>query len=297
MTDYKIVRDEVYGFLKLDPLPTQEDVEKYYLEEFYSSNYKMFNNSSLKVQQHDKEFFDGRWNTMYQTFKDFFSNIEGKSLFDIGFGFAQALIFFKKKGLEVSGIEPSPEGVDYAKSEGLKVYQGGIEEFDIVENRYDIVTMNNVLEHLRNPYDVIVNIREKLLKDNGLLVIDVPNEFNDFQMIANEEYNLNNWWICPPNHINYFSHSSLACLLKKAGYEIVKRDASFPLEIFMLFGDVYVGNSELGKTCHQKRVKFEQMMRNYGKHEKLMKFYEALAALDLGRNAIAYCTPKKEAAR
>ncbi len=294
MVDYKIVKDNAYGFLRLDPIPSQEEVEKYYLEEFYSANYKMFNNSTLEVQSQDMEFFNSRWNHMYEHFMHFHSDLNNKSLFDIGFGFAQALLFFKDKGLEVSGIEPSPEGVEYATSHGLNVYRGGIEEFDIVNRKFDIVTMNNVLEHLRHPYDVLVNIREKLLNDGGLLAIDVPNEFNDFQEIANAEYDLGEWWVCPPNHINYFSNSSLCILLDAAGYEIVKKESSFPMEIFMLFGDVYVGDGDIGKKCHQKRVKFEQLMIKHGKSEKLKKLYDAFAELDLGRNAIVYCTPKKQ---
>jgi SAM-dependent methyltransferase len=293
MVKYKIVKDEINDFYRLDPIPSDEDVEKYYLEEFYSTNYKSFNNSSLKVQKSDQEFFDSRWNALYENFKDFFQELDGKSIFDIGFGFAQALIFFKNKGLDVSGIELSPEGFEYAQSQGLDVYKGGIDEFDIVNRRFDIVTLINVLEHLRNPLDVLVNIRKSLLKENGLLVIDVPNDFNDFQTVANEEYDLKKWWVCPPNHINYFSCSSLSSLVDTAGYEVVKKETSFPLEMFMLFGDVYVGNGDIGKQCHKKRVKFEQLMRKYDKKEKLNKFYEALAELDLGRNAIVYCTPKR----
>ncbi len=39
---YKIVPDPVYGYLRADPPPTREDVEKYYLEEFSSSEYNLF---------------------------------------------------------------------------------------------------------------------------------------------------------------------------------------------------------------------------------------------------------------
>ena len=275
MVNYAIVKDEKFGYYKLDPTPSQEDVERYYLEEFYSAEYKNFNNSLLKVQKKDQDFFDSRWEKICEIIEEFHGDLAGRSLFDIGFGFAQALIYFKKQGLEVSGIEPSPEGVDYARSQGLDVYKGGIEEFDIVKQKFDVVTLNNVLEHLRNPYDVLVSIKDKLLKDNGLLAIDVPNEYNAFQVIANEEYGLKEWWVCPPNHINYFSCKSLSKILEAAGYEIVSQDASFPMEMFMLFGDVYVGNAEVGKECHQKRVRFEKLMAKYGKSDKLKKIGRA----------------------
>jgi SAM-dependent methyltransferase len=218
---------------------------------------------------------------------------DARTIFDIGFGFAQALLYFKDKGFDVSGIEPSTEGVQYAKEHGLSnVYGAGIEDFDVVgTNRYDVVMLLNVLEHLRYPAETIKEIKNKLMTKDGLLIIEVPNEFNDFQMVANDEYNLNDWWICPPNHINYFSASSLENLLEKSGFTIVKKEASFPLELFMLMGDVYVGNDNLGKECHNKRVLFESLMRKHNKSDKLADFYSRLAELDLGRQIILYARP------
>lgn len=289
---YKIVKDPVYGYLRLDPIPTQAEVEQYYREEFYSSEYKSFNDSSLKVQEEEQDFFNSRWESVIEKCLGHFGKTEGLSLFDIGFGFAQALLYFRDKGLDVSGLEPSPEGVEYARSQGLDVYQAGIEDFSCVgTKRFDAVTLLNVLEHLRNPAETLVNIRKKLLKPDGLLIIDVPNEFNDFQTTANAEFNLKEWWVCPPNHINYFSAGSLADLLNLCGYEVKCREASFPLEMFLLMGDVYVGDGQLGKLCHQKRVKFEYLLRKHGKGKKLSLLYQALADLDLGRQVVVYATP------
>ncbi|MCX5749173.1 MAG: class I SAM-dependent methyltransferase [Candidatus Saganbacteria bacterium] len=290
---YKIIKDPKHDYLRIDPIPTQQEVERYYKEEFYSSAYKQFNDSSLKVQKEEQEFFKSRWESICNICMNIYGGLEGLSLFDIGFGYAQALLYFREKGMKVSGLEPSPEGVEYAKSQGLDVFQSGIEDFSCVgSRRYDIVTLINVLEHLRDPADVLMNIKKQLLKPNGLLVLDVPNEFNDFQTAANEEYSLDEWWVCPPNHINYFSGNSLSKLLNDCGYEIKSKEASFPLEIFLLMGDIYVGNNELGGICHNKRVKFEYLMKKHGKGQKLTKFYQALADLDLGRQTVVYATPK-----
>ncbi len=118
----------------------------------------------------------------------------------------------------------------------------------------------------------------------------MPNEFNDFQLAADAEFNLGSWWVCPPQHVNYFSATSLSSLLEKCGYAIYRRESSFPLEMFLTMGDVYVGNPELGRTCHEKRVYFEHVLRKHGKGEKLARFYQALADLDPGRQVIVYAT-------
>lgn len=290
---YKIINDPVYGYLRADPIPTQEEVELYYKEEFYSSTYKSFNDSSLEVQKEEEDFFRSRWETICARCNEYFGRIEGISLFDIGFGFAQALLYFRERGMDVSGLEPSHEGVEYAKSQGLNVYKVGIEDFSCVgSKRFDVVMLVNVLEHLRNPVETLNNIREKLLKPEGLLVIDVPNEFNDFQTVADAEFNLNEWWVCPPNHINYFSATSLSKLLDICGYDVKYRESSFPLEIFLLFGDMYVENGDLGKICHQKRVRFEYLLKKHGKGKKLYQLYQVLADLDLGRQVVIYALPK-----
>jgi 2-polyprenyl-3-methyl-5-hydroxy-6-metoxy-1,4-benzoquinol methylase len=283
--EYEIITDPMHGFLRIDPIPTEKEVEEYYLKEFYSTNYKQFNDSSLEVQRDEQDFFDSRWENYYLKIQKHFGPTNDISVFDIGFGYAQTLLYFHNKGLKVSGIEPSKEGVDYAKQQGLTdIYQGSIEDYSCVgERRFEVVTLINVLEHLRDPYKILIDIKQKLLKTNGMLIIDVPNEFNDFQVIANNEYHLNEWWLAPPAHINYFSATSLKNLLMKTGYKILFAESSFPLELFLLFGDIYVGNNDLGRQCHLKRVKFEKLMNKYGKYEKLSQFYQAFANLDLGR--------------
>ena len=290
---YKIISDPKHHYLRVDPRPSIEEVEKYYQEDFYSEANPSFNDSSLEVQQKDKNFFNSRWERIYQICKEHFGNMSSKSVYDIGFGYAQTLLYFKQKGLVCSGIEPSQEGVDYAQNQGINGKNGGIEDEQsyITDKKQDIVLLINVLEHLRTPYETLVNIKKHLIANNGILIIDVPNEYNAFQVTANKEYDLKEWWLAPPKHINYFTPSSLKQLLQEAGFEIIKQEASFPIEMFLLFGDVYIGDNELGSACHKKRVHFEHLMRKHGHENKLNLFYEALASLELGRQIVMYAKP------
>ena len=287
---YKIVTDKEYGYLRADPIPTPKELDIYYREEFYSA--KRFNDSSLEVQREGKEYYDTRWDVIYEKCKSFFNN-EKFSVFDIGFGYAQALLYFKEKGMEVSGLEPSPEGAEYARSKGLEVYEAGIDDFSVTKGkRFDVVMMLNVLEHLSHPHETLKSIQKNLLNPGGILIIEVPNEFSDFQTVAVAEHDLDEWWVCPPHHLNYFSSSSLKSLLEKCDYEVEYMQGSFPMEMFLLMGDVYVGDQELGKKCHNKRVEFEKVMRKHNKTEKLLLFYQALAELDLGRQSLVFAKSK-----
>jgi len=291
---YKILNDPKYNYLRLDPIPSIDTVEKYYKEDFYSEKNPAFNDSSLEVQQKDKIFFNSRWKRVFNVCEQYLGDLKGKRIYDIGFGYAQALLYFKKKGLICSGIEPSEEGVLYAKEKGIDGKLLGIEDKSSyeVEQKQNIVLLINVLEHLRNPYETLKNIKERLIRQDGLLIIDVPNEFNTFQNIANKKFNLNQWWIAPPKHINYFSPSSLTNLLELTGFEVVKKESSFPMELFLLFGDMYIGNKKLGSQCHKKRVQFESLMIENGEEKKLYKLYESLAELELGRQIVIYAKPR-----
>ncbi|MCC3590998.1 MAG: class I SAM-dependent methyltransferase [Microcoleus sp. PH2017_29_MFU_D_A] len=290
---YQLIQDPEYSFLRINPVPTEAEVERFYLDEFYSGEYSKFNDSDLSVQQKDREFFHLRWQFIHDQCSDILGSLLGKKLLDIGCGYCQALLYFRDRGLSVHGIEPSREGYEYGLSQGIKMVQRGIEGNDIkaFDERFDIVTLLNVLEHLRNPAEALKRIRSDYLAKGGVLVIDVPNEFNDFQTSAKAEHRLQEWWVCPPNHLNYFSPTSLKALLQSCGYQVVHIEASFPLEMFLLWGDVYVGNGVLGAECHQKRVRFEQVLVKHGKLDKLRAFYAALADLELGRQITVYAVP------
>src|SRR5262249_54098214 len=124
---YRLAPDPKYGFVRVDPTPSVEEVEQYYLNEFYTGEYKQFNDSELKVQQEQKDFFRLRWDFIHDECQELLGSLSGKSLLDIGCGYCQALLYFRERGLQVHGLEPSREGVEYAKSHAIPVVQAGIE--------------------------------------------------------------------------------------------------------------------------------------------------------------------------
>jgi SAM-dependent methyltransferase len=289
---YRLAVDPTYGFLRVDPTPSVKEVEDYYLNEFYSGEYRQFNDSQLQVQQEQKDFFRLHWQFIHDQCEKFIGPLAGRTLLDIGCGYCQALLYFRERGLQVHGLEPSKEGADYAAAHDIPCVRSGIETMPAdLGRRFDVVTLLNVLEHLREPARALIEIRERYLAPGGVLAIDVPNEFNDFQTTANVMHDLGEWWVHAPVHLNYFSPSSLRRLLELCGYRVVAAEASFPLEMFLLWNDVYVGNGALGSACHKKRVAFELNLVKHGKLEKLKQFYAALADLELGRQVTIYATP------
>lgn len=282
-----------FGFFQIKPTPSEDEITKFYAEEFYSGEYKYFNDSSLEVQISDKEFYDLRWNDIYENFVEINKKFKNKAdILDVGCGWGLALSFFKNKGYKCYGFDPAKEAVEYGCKKGLNLKHAGLKSMDVFGGKkFEIVTLLNVLEHLADPINALLEIK-KILKKGGILAIDVPNEFNEFQLAGRDVHKLNNWWVAPPNHLNYFSKDSLVNLLKKLNFEVKICQSSFPLEMFLIFGDNYVKDQKLGSICHKKRVAFEKNLIENGKKNILKKFYRSLSNLNLGRQIMVYAVPK-----
>ncbi len=289
----KLLTHPLYGFMQISPTPSQEAITAFYANEFYSGDYKNFNDSSLEVQLENREFYEGSWGDMAVNVSRILKKpLPGLSLLDVGCGWGQALRFFADKGMICHGFDPAPEAVDYGLRHNLKLKHAGMDSMDVFNQKFDVVMLNNVLEHLANPVEAIKEISEKMLVPGGLVIIDVPNEFNAFQVAGRDTHDLGDWWVAPPGHLNYFSRDTLGNLLEGCNFDVVLAEASFPLEMFLLFGDCYVGDDVTGKQCHQKRVAFEVNLRKHGHEEKLREFYQALAKLNLGRQIRMYALSK-----
>ncbi|MDP5144994.1 class I SAM-dependent methyltransferase [Shewanella sp. ULN5] len=287
---YTLKPHQKYGFLQVTPTPTAAEIDQFYANEFYSNEYKNFNNSSLKVQLIDKEFYEGTWNDQARIIEaQLGRSIAETELLDVGCGWGQALSYFKRHGASCYGFDPAKEAVDYGVNQGLNVKHCGVESMNVFDNkRFDVVMLNNVLEHLADPVNVLTEIRNTVLKAGGLLIVTVPNDFNALQVSAQRLHELPQWWVSPPAHLNYFSRGSLQALLKGCNFTNELAVSSFPLEMFLLMGDNYVENRDIGKACHQRRVQFELNLRKLGEEKTLQQFYQSLADANLGRQITCY---------
>ncbi len=98
-------------------------------------------------------------------------------LLDAGCGRGDMLQAFKKKELNVEGVDLSEESIKLLHP--IKVHQKNLEK-EILDNRekyYDIIFTKSVIEHLNSPLKFIENCK-KLLKDDGCLVIMTPSWYH-----------------------------------------------------------------------------------------------------------------------
>lgn len=132
-----------------------------------------------------------------------------RTVLDIGCGAGSLLNAFSKRGWNTCGIEPTPHWAKFVRQRyGLKVTAGFLETANLPDCYFDLVTLNHTLEHLANPTQALLTIRNSL-KDEGMIYIDVPNVFKPIGP---------KFFEAP--HLYYFSLNTLSLLLEKTGFEL-----------------------------------------------------------------------------
>jgi len=285
-----------YGYYYTEPEPTKEEINKFYEEEFYLKPKTYINDSSLEVRDKDSDFYNFWYDFYINIINDNNENIDliNESLIDLGCGYGHFLKYVKDSTSikKLKGVEPFPEFLEYVEAQKIEGEISTLEDF--VSNShesYNIVTMINVLEHLRNPKKVLTEINNNILNDDGLLLIQVPNDFNIIQKIAVKKNKCHDWWFTPPQHLSYFSPSSLENLLKACGFSEMISYCSFPIDMFLLMGTDYIKDPKLGRDAHLKRLSFEKSFLEFDGVDELKKIYHSFAKAEIGREII--CIARK----
>ena len=278
-----IIECKTCGFSHLKPIPKIEELEKMYVHKFYQNLKPKY----IKKDESELSY----WNLTFDDKLEILEkHVKGKKkkILDIGCGAGFFLNRAKQRSWNTVGIEPSPIAAKYARSNGIEIIQTTFEKF-LTQNseKFDVIHSKFFLEHVREP-ETVCKSCFKILKKNGIICFEVPNDFNLLQKIVTENLKKNSYWVAPPEHINYFSPLSLQKLLKKTGFKILYTESTFPLEFFLLFGLDYLNNDKIGKKIHSMRMNFESILHSSGNNALKRELYSYLAKQGLGREIIVY---------
>lgn len=138
-------------------------------------------------------------------------------LLDIGCSLGYFVEAANSRGWCASGVEISPYAAQEARELDLDVRTGILEEDNYADGSFDCVTMWDVLEHVPDPTQHMLNVR-RILADGGLVVIGTPNLGHRLFRAKRERWR----HLKPAEHIFYFQNSSISLLLKKTGFGLVQ---------------------------------------------------------------------------
>lgn len=283
VNNFKVIDCAVCGFVHVTPIPSDNELLSMYSKEFYQHMKPEYIHKDESELEYWNLTFDDKLDVLEK-----YVNKQSKSILDIGCGAGFFLMRAKTRGWDVVGIEPSEMAAEYAESHGIPIVRNLFQNLDLKEiGKFDAVHMKFFLEHTPSPAGVIQECKS-LLNDNGMLVIEVPNDYNPLQDTVKKVLGKKEYWLAPPEHLNYFNFESLSRLLEKNGFSVVSKESTFPLELFLLMGHDYIGNDPVGRQKHSERMKMELYLDQAGRNEMKRKIYSFFASIGIGREAIVY---------
>ena len=176
-----------------------------------------------------KNYYDEKEKEYYSVYrKDLIEYIPGnlKKVLDVGCseGVFGAMLKAKFNATEVWGIEPFPNSAKEASKKLDKVFdlpvESAIECLD--GEQFDCIFFNDVLEHLIDPYSILLKIK-KNLSTTGCVFASIPNVLemeNLYKIIRSRDWKYGTQGIMDKTHLRFFSRTSIIRMFKEAGFEI-----------------------------------------------------------------------------
>jgi SAM-dependent methyltransferase len=208
------------GFVYHDPQIDERDI---------AVLYERFRDSSFRSESPDA-YFD-RITSLSNAESENFAKVtwlrerlpelleRGGSLLDIGCGGGVFIHTFLENCARWTGagVEPTPAFAELAgRRLGQPVVAGSYRPGLFAPRRFDLVTINQVLEHVVDPIRFLVNVRRDLA-DGGVVYLEVPDVL-DFASLepTHDRFHMQHLWI--------FSEASLTNVCRRAGYAVVALD-------------------------------------------------------------------------
>ncbi|MBY3152895.1 class I SAM-dependent methyltransferase [Rhizobium laguerreae] len=139
----------------------------------------------------------------------------GEKVLDVGCGSCISLLEMRNKGIESWGIEADPNVRTIADHFGLQVHIGNIYDLPFPDMKFDLIVLNQVLEHVPDPSAMLQAVRKRLTPQ-GRVIMAFPNTGSFHHKIWKDRWI--NWHI--PYHQNHFNRTSFTKLAGKFGYKV-----------------------------------------------------------------------------
>ena len=138
-------------------------------------------------------------------------------LLDVGSSNGLQLVVARDRGWDVAGVEICQAAAEFTRQElRLDVQSQELGKAGFDKASFDCVIMSHTLEHAFNPAEMCDDARY-VLRTGGLLYVAVPN-ISALTARLTGPY----WHFVVPEHLSFFSASTLVNLLKNSGFEPIQ---------------------------------------------------------------------------
>jgi len=161
---------------------------------------------------------------------------ERRTLLDVGCASGIFVDAARQMGFDAQGIEPNKKMAAPGIGRGLNIRTGFFPEVLEKDEKFEIITFNDVLEHIEDIHTILDSCHQRLT-GNGCLCINVPNSNGLFFHIAKL---LGKFHHCGPwnrlwqimfytPHLHYFSPQSLTAAVERHNFKAVSQPIPLPV--------------------------------------------------------------------
>ena len=231
---WNLVRCKDCGLVYLNPRPNENIIGEFYPEHYYAHeefdstlsrrNWLRLQGLKGKLGYRDRSNITKRilgsilsplicWNIDVVV-----PYVENGKLLDIGCGNGERFCWMQEFGWDIYGVEPDKNACLWAAKRGIKVSNTDLVGAAHPEGFFDVIILNHVLEHLHHPQRTLRECN-RILKRDGLLIVDVPNFGGYDSRFFWEAWNA----LMLPQHLYHFTEETLTNILNKSGFSVISR--------------------------------------------------------------------------
>lgn len=167
---------------------------------------------------------------------DYYSNVreemlkylppDARRIIDIGCGngaFGRAIQ--NKQNAEVWGLELMPKEAKEAEKHLDTVFSGPVEDHleALPKEFFDVIYLNDVLEHLVDPYKVLKSLKNNLTP-NGVVISSIPNiRYHNalIKLLVKKDWEYEDFGVMDHTHLRFFTGKSIRRMYEGLGYEVI----------------------------------------------------------------------------
>ncbi len=183
-----------------------------------------------------------------------------KNILELGCGEGMFGSYLRENmSAKVSGIEIETKFATKAKKNLDKVYIGDAELIikKLPDNSFDVIVVNDVLEHMVDPYSVLKEAK-RILRKGGVVVSSIPNMRNFhvmYHLVRGGQWEYVESGILDRTHLRFFTQKSIRNMYERLGYEVVKHEGIFEESNLPAYFK-FINTLARGKISDMKYVQF-----------------------------------------
>jgi len=283
------------GWRMAQPRPTPDELKAFYADEYFQASHGTYAADYSGTELAHRDLIARSLLFAVETAR---GGQGGGRFLEVGCGEGWLLAAAKAADFDVTGLDFSDHGLKRFHPELLPSATFG-DAFENLERlidagaQCDVVAMEHVLEHVLDP-ELLLRRLPRLIAPGGVCAITVPNDFSPLQLAARAAGDVDrDFWVAPPQHLNYFEAASLTTLLARLGFETRIAYASFPIDWYLRHpGSNYVADPAAGKPAHRARMAIDLMLADAGSPAYLA-LGQALFGCGAGRSLTVIAAPRR----